>query len=61
MFCLTSDLDFPVLVKDAKKVTTLKRNLPIYETSAQSGQKKKRNSKSNLMFSIFPCTVFVFL
>lgn len=23
-------------------------------------KKKKRNSKSNLMFSIFPCTVFVF-
>ncbi len=44
---------FSSFSKRRKKVTILKRNLPIYETSAHSGLKKKRKSKLNSMYCVF--------
>ncbi len=44
---------FSSFSKRRKKVTILKRNLPIYEISAHSGLKKKRKSKLNWMYCVF--------
>lgn len=43
---------FSSFSKICKKVTTLKRNLPIYETSAQSGQKKRKKKKFQVKLNV---------